>query len=63
MFEIAEPAVDQLGAGRGGVGGQVVLLDEHHPRAAAGGVASYGRAVDASADDQQVDLFTHSYIW
>jgi hypothetical protein len=35
---------------------QVVLFDEAHAQAAARGVTRNARAVDAAADDQQVDV-------
>ena len=54
VLEIAQAAVDQLGGGRGGAGGEIVLLDEQHAQAAAGGVAGESGAVDAAADDGEV---------
>ncbi len=56
MLEIAKAAVDQLGRGRGGAGGEIVLLDQQHAQAAAGGVAGNPRAVDAAADDGEVEV-------
>ena len=43
VLEIAQPAVDQLGRGRGGAGREIVLLDQQHPEPAAGGVAGDAR--------------------
>ena len=54
-LEVAQAAVDQLGAGRRGVRGEVVLLAEQRAQAAAGGVARDAGAVDAAADDEQVE--------
>jgi hypothetical protein len=54
VFEVAQPAVDQLGARRRGVRGQVVLLGQHHAPAAAGQVAGDAAAIDAAAHDQHV---------
>ena len=56
VLEIAQAAVDQLGGGRRGAGGEIVLLDEQHAQAAAGGVAGDAGAVDAAADDGEVEV-------
>ena len=55
MLEITQAAVDQLGGSRGGGARVVALLGEHHFQAATGRVAGDGRAVDAAADDEQVE--------
>jgi hypothetical protein len=55
IFEIAQSAVDQLGAGRGGSARQVVLLDQQDAEAAADGIACDTGTVDATADDQEID--------
>ena len=62
MLEIAQAAVDQLGRGRGGAGGKIVLLDQQHAQAAAGGVAGNPRSVDAAADDGEVEVGHGSLI-
>jgi len=54
VFQVAQAAVDQLAAGRGGVRGEVVLLAEEHRQAAAGGVGGDAAAVDAAADHGEV---------
>ncbi len=54
LLEIAQPAVDQFGAGRGGVRCEVILLAQQNSEAASGGVARDAGAVDPAADDQQV---------
>ena len=54
VLEIAQPAVDELGGGRRGAGRQVVLLEQQHAQAAAGGVARDAGPVDAAADDGEV---------
>ena len=54
VLEIPQPAVDQLGRGRGSRRGKVARLGEQHRKAAAGGVARDSGAVDAAADDQQI---------
>ena len=59
IFEIAQAAMDQLGAGRGGVAGKVALLAEHHREAAADRIAGDARAVDAAADDQKIGHCRH----
>ncbi len=47
--------MDQLGAGRRGVRGEVILLDQENVQAAPGGVARDTGAVDPASDDQQVE--------
>jgi len=47
--------MDQLGGARRGGLRQVVALDQQDLEAAAGGVARDARAIDAAADDQQVE--------
>lgn len=50
VFEVAQAAVDQLAAGRGGVLGQVVLFAKEHGQAAPGCVGGDPYTVDAAAD-------------
>ena len=56
IFEVAQSAVDQLAAGRGGCAGKIVLLDKQHRQAASCGVACDTGAVDAAANDDKVVL-------
>ena len=58
MLEIAQSAMNQLGAGGGGCRGEIVLFDEHHLEAAADGIARDADAIDATADDEQIDVFS-----
>ena len=58
IFEVAQPAVDQLGRGRRGVAGEVVALDQQHFQAVERRLAGDRAAVDAAADDEQV-VFGH----
>jgi hypothetical protein len=53
--ERLEIAVDQLAASRGGVACEVVLFAQHDAEATSGGIARDAGAVDAAADDQQID--------
>ena len=55
LLEIAQPAMDQLGRGRGGGRRVVALLGEHDFQPAARGVAGDGRAMDAAADDEKIE--------
>src|SRR5262249_16241954 len=55
MLEIAQPAVDELGRGRRGAGSEIVLLDQKHAQPPAGGVAGDPGAVDAAADDREIE--------
>ena len=61
VLEIAQAAMDQLGGGRRGAGGKIVLLDQQHAQAAAGGIASQSDPVDAAADDREV-VVGHSLL-
>jgi len=45
ILEIPQSAVDQLGGGRRGRRGEIVLLDQQHLQAAPGGIARNSRAV------------------
>ncbi len=54
VFEIAQAAVNQLGAGRRGVLRQVVLFAQDHAQATADGVTGDAGAIDAAAHDQQI---------
>ncbi len=55
LFEIAQPAMDELGRGRAGMLREIVLLDEQHRLFAHRRVARDRRAVDAAADDEEVE--------
>ena len=54
VFEVAQSAVDQLGAGRGRVRRQVVLLAEHRAQAASRRISRDTCAIDTAADDEHV---------
>src|SRR3546814_3811513 len=54
MFEVAQPAVDQLGRFRRRALREVARLQQQHPRAAPGGIARDPRAIDAAADDDDI---------
>ena len=51
LFEVTQPAVDQLAAGGRGVLREIVLFAQQHFEAATGCVAGYAGAVDAAAYD------------
>jgi hypothetical protein len=55
VLEIAQAAVDQLGRGRRGAGREVILLAEIDRIAASRRFAGDAAAVDAAADDRDVD--------
>ena len=55
MFEIAQPAVDQLRGTRGRAARQIVLLAKVDAQAPPRGVARDAAAVDAAADDRDVE--------
>ncbi len=54
MFEVAQPAVDQLGRFRRGAFGKVVCFEQQHARPAPGGIARDAGAVNAAADDDDI---------
>ena len=56
VLEIAQAAVDQLGAPLRGGRREVVLLGQQHREAAARGIARDAGAVDAAADDEEIEL-------
>ncbi len=59
IFEISQPAVDQLRAGRGGVAGEVALFAQNHRQTAAHRIARDARPVDAAADDKEIGDCRH----
>ncbi|MNN50481.1 hypothetical protein D3C81_1650680 [compost metagenome] len=54
MFEVAQAAVDQLAAGRGGMAGQVVLFTKEHGKTASGCIGGNPHTIDATADYGEV---------
>jgi hypothetical protein len=54
VLEVAQAAVNELGAARRGVLREIVFLAQHDPVAAASQVARDARAVDAAADHEHV---------
>ncbi len=54
VFEVAQPAMDQLGRCAGGTGAQIGPIAQEHAPATPGGVAGDAATVDASADDGEV---------
>jgi hypothetical protein len=48
--------MDQLGGGRRGRGGEIVLLDQQDLEAASGGIARNADAVDAAPDDGEIEV-------
>src|SRR5690606_10615339 len=57
MFEVAQPSVDQLAAGGGGVAGKVVAFAEEYRKSAPGRIGGNARAVDPAADDGDIVEF------
>ncbi len=60
VFQVAQPAMDQLAGGGGGGAGQVALLAQQHATGRGRRRPGRCRAVDAAADDQQVDDCSHA---
>ena len=56
LLEIAQAAVDQLGAPLRRGRRDVALLDHEHLEPASGRIARDARAVDAPADDEEIEL-------
>ncbi len=59
IFEIAQPAVDQPGRSRGCAAGEIVHLAEIDCEPATCGVARDAAAIDAAADDGEVEGCCH----
>ncbi|MFT3854926.1 MAG: heterodisulfide reductase-related iron-sulfur binding cluster [Ilumatobacteraceae bacterium] len=64
LLEVAQPAVDELGALRRGARGEVVALDEGDAQATGDGIERHAGAGDAAADHEHVEhpvveLFHH----
>src|SRR5262245_12183576 len=55
VFQVAQPAMDQLGAGGGGGAGEVRLLGKHDLEPSARGVTGDAGAIDAAAHHEQID--------
>ena len=55
LLEVAQAAVDELGALRRGAAGEVVALDERRAQAPGGGVEGDAGAGDPAADDEHVE--------
>ena len=55
MFEVAQPAMDQLGGAAEVAPAEIALFAQEHRPAAPGGVARDAGAVDAAADDGEVE--------
>ncbi len=56
MLQIAQSTVDQLGRGRRGAGGKIVLLDQQHAQAPTGGIAGNAGTVNATANDREIKV-------
>ena len=54
ILEVAQSAVDELGAGGRGVGREIVLLAKQDGQTATRRIARDAGAVDATADDEQI---------
>ena len=54
VLEVAQAAVDELGAVRGGRAAEIAHLGEQHREPAAGGVRGDADAVDAAADNDEI---------
>jgi len=54
IFEVTQAAMNQLGAGRGSVLGEIVLLQQPHGKPAPRRVAGDGSPIHAAPDDQQI---------
>ena len=54
VLQVAQTAVDELGACRGGRAAEIAFLGEKHREPAAGGVCGNADAVDAAADNDEI---------
>ena len=55
VFEIAEPAMDELRGSAGSAAGEVGLLDQRNPQSAQGRVARHARAKNTAANDEHIE--------
>ena len=56
IFEIAQPAVDEFAGTRRCSFGEIAFLDEQDRKSTTGGVARDSGAIDAAADDSEVEV-------
>ena len=63
ILEIAQAAMDQLGAGRRRIAGEVALLAKNHRKATADRIPGDTRAVDAAADDEKIGYCRHERVF
>src|SRR6516164_9374638 len=56
VFKITQPAVDELGRGRGRARRKVVLFDQNRTQAAASGIPRNSGAIDTAADNRQIKI-------
>src|SRR3954468_10267258 len=59
IFQIAQPAMNQLGRPRRGAAGQVIHFAKENRVTAAGRIAGDAAAIDAAANDSEVEDLTH----
>lgn len=52
ILQVAQAAVDKLGAGGGGVLSQIILLAQKHAQTASGCISGDTRAIDPASYDQ-----------
>ena len=57
VFEITQPAMDELGARGGSEGAQIGLLDQCDAQTAAGSIPCDARAVDAAPNYKKIEQF------
>ncbi len=62
LLQIAQPTMDQLGAGATGMRGKIVLLAETHRQTAPGRIAGDADPVDAAAYHQKIVRLAHRYL-
>ncbi len=62
LLEVAQSPVHELGGLRRSARGEVVLLDQCGPQAAARRVEGDARSGDASADDQEIELLRRQEV-
>ena len=65
VLQVAQATVDDSRGAAGGAGGKIVLLDQQHVASATGALAGDGNAVDASANDDYVEVlsFQRRTLW
>jgi hypothetical protein len=62
VFQIAQAAVNELGGRRRGAGCKIALFEQHDLQPPTGRIARNARAIDAAANNRQIEVGHRSAI-